>query len=122
MGLIAGGICAGVTLGLTIFAFQTKYDFTTCGGMLCGLLCVLCLAGFCMIFVPYNKYVEIVYGSIGALIFSMYIVFDTQLMLGGNHKLAIDPEEYIFAALNLYLDIINLFLYILRIVQGASSD
>ena len=48
-------------------------------------------------------------------------MFDTQLMIGGQHKYSISPEEYIFAALNLYLDIINLFLYILAIVQGARN-
>jgi hypothetical protein len=26
------------------------------------------------------------YGSVGALIFSLYLVYDTQLMLGGKHK------------------------------------
>ena len=30
--LLAVGICAAVTLALTIFAFQTKFDFTACGG------------------------------------------------------------------------------------------
>lgn len=45
-----------------------------------------------------------------------------QLMMGGSHKYSISPEEYIFAALNLYLDIINLFLYILMIVGAARSD
>jgi len=50
-----------------------------------------------------------------------YLVFDTQLMLGGKHKYALSPEEYIFAALNLYLDIINMFLYILSIVGRARS-
>ncbi|KAG2465125.1 PEX1 factor, partial [Polypterus senegalus] len=45
-----------------------------------------------------------------------YLVLDTQLMLGGKHKYSISPEEYIFAALNLYLDIINLFLFLLRII------
>ena len=58
------------------------------------------------------------YGSAGALIFSLYIVYDTQLMMGGKHKYALDPEEYIFAALNIYLDIVNLFMYILMIVGG----
>ena len=48
-----------------------------------------------------------------------YLVFDTQMMLGGKHKYSISPEEYIFAALNLYLDIINLFLYILAIIGSA---
>ena len=30
--LMAVGTTAGVTLVLTIFAFQTKWDFTGCGG------------------------------------------------------------------------------------------
>ncbi len=49
------------------------------------------------------------YGALGAIIFSMFIVYDTQLMLGGKHKYAIDPEEYVFAALNLckYRDLIT---------------
>jgi len=50
-----------------------------------------------------------------------YLVFDTQLMLGGKHKYALSPEEYIFAALNLYLDIVNMFAYILGIVGRARS-
>ena len=62
------------------------------------------------------------YGSAGALIFSLYIVYDTQLMMGGKHKYSLDPEEYIFASLNLYLDIINLFMYILMIVGASSND
>jgi len=49
----------------------------------------------------------------------LFIVYDTQLMLGGKHKYAISMDEYVFAALNLYLDIINLFLYILRIMGGG---
>jgi FtsH-binding integral membrane protein len=43
-------------------------------------------------------------------------------MMGGNRKYALDPEEYIFAALNIYLDVINLFMYILMIVGGSTSD
>lgn len=50
-----------------------------------------------------------------------YLVFDTQLMMGGKHKYALSPEEYIFAALNLYLDIVNLFLFLLSII-GMARD
>ena len=57
----------------------------------------------------------------GAVIFSLYIVYDTQLMLGGKHKHALSPEEYIFAALHLYLDIVSLFLYILAIFGGSKN-
>jgi len=120
--LIAVGITAGVTLGLTLFAFQTKIDFTACGGMLCALLMILMVAGFILVFVGTSKIAMIGYGSAGALIFSLYIVYDTQLMMGGKHKYSLDPEEYIFASLNLYLDIINLFMYILMIVGASSND
>lgn len=43
-------------------------------------------------------------------------------MMGGNHKLSISPEEYIFAALNLYMDIVNIFIYILTIISAARDD
>lgn len=47
-----------------------------------------------------------------------FLAVDTQLLLG-NKELALSPEEYVFAALNLYTDIINIFLYILAIVGRA---
>ncbi|ROT84315.1 hypothetical protein C7M84_022498 [Penaeus vannamei] len=68
-----------------------------------------------------NRILNIVYSSVGALLFSFYLVFDTQLMIGGNHKFSISPEEYVFAALTLYLDIINIFTYILSIIGNSRS-
>jgi len=44
-----------------------------------------------------------------------------QLMLYGKHKYSIDPEEYIFAAVNIYTDIVTLFLFVLTIV-GICND
>ncbi|XP_047534996.1 uncharacterized protein LOC125069520 [Vanessa atalanta] len=63
-----------------------------------------------------SNILNILYAAAGALIFSLYLVYDTQLMMGGKHKYSISPEEYIFAALNLYLDIVNIFLFILTII------
>lgn len=120
--LIAVGCTAAVTLGLTLFAFQTKIDFTACGGFFLALLLILCVGGIVMIFVPSTKYTMIGFGAAGALVFSLYIIYDTQLMMGGSHKYSLSPEEYIFAALNLYLDVTQLFMYILMIVGGARSD
>jgi len=118
--MMAVGITAAVTLGLTLFAFQTKIDFTMCGGFLFCMLLILILAGIIMAFLPSSRWTMIGYASAGALLFCIYIIYDTQIMMGGLHKYSVSPEEYIFAALNLYLDIINLFLYILMII-GASK-
>lgn len=109
-----------VTVALTMFAFQTKVDFTAMGGILFVAVIILMVFGIVCMFFP-GKTMILVYSSLGALIFSIYIVYDTQMMLGGDHKYSISPEEYVFAALNLYMDIVNLFIYILTII-GASRD
>ena len=42
------------------------------------------------------------------LLFSLFIIYDTWLILN-----KFGPDDYIMASIQLYLDIINLFLYIL---------
>jgi FtsH-binding integral membrane protein len=122
--IMAMGICAVVCIALIVFSFQTKFDFTRLGGMLFVALIVFLLFGlFAGIYVVYvGNILYLVYAGIGALIFSLYIVFDTQLMIGGRHKYALSPEEYIFAALNLYLDIVLLFIYILALFGGGGGN
>lgn len=119
--LMAVGITAAVCLGLTLFAFQTKWDFTVMGGVLFVAVIILMVFGIVAIFVP-GKTIAMVYASLGAFIFCIYLVYDTQMMMGGKHKYSISPEEYIFAALNLYLDIVQIFMYILMILGLTRSD
>lgn len=55
-------------------------------------------------------------------IWSIHFIFSTQLLIGGNHKVSVSPEEYIFAALNIYMDIVNIFIYLLMIISAARDD
>lgn len=50
-----------------------------------------------------------------------FLAVDTQLLLG-NKELSLSPEEYVFAALTLYTDVINIFLYILAIIGRARGS
>ncbi|XP_041962155.1 protein lifeguard 1 [Alosa sapidissima] len=113
--LWAAGATAFVCFTLTLFAMQTKWDFTRCSGLLWALAWSLISFGIlCAIF--RSQYLNIVYACLGTSVFSAYLVMDTQLMLGGKHKYSLDPEEYVFAALNLYLDIVTLFLLLLQLI------
>jgi protein lifeguard len=118
--LIAVGITIIVVVGLTLFAFQTKIDFTGFGTYLFVFGLVLFAFGFIAIIFR-SSIMHVIYAALGAGLFSIYLVFDTQLMLGGKHKYSISPEDYVLAALNIYLDIINLFLMILRLVSAAKD-
>jgi protein lifeguard len=115
--LLAFGATATITIALTIFAFQTKWDFTGAGPYLLAVLVGLIFMGIIQIWV-YDQVLHTVTASIGAILFSFYIIYDTQLMLDGDHKNSIGPEEHVFAAISLYLDIINLFVYLLQLIGG----
>ncbi|CAG6015582.1 glutamate receptor, ionotropic, N-methyl D-aspartate-associated protein 1b (glutamate binding) [Menidia menidia] len=115
--IMAVGITALVCFTVVIFSLQTKYDFTSCYGVLFVCLIVLIVFGILCIVIR-NRILEIVYAGLGALLFTCFLAVDTQLLLG-NKELALSPEEYVFAALNLYTDIINIFLYILAIIGRA---
>jgi FtsH-binding integral membrane protein len=101
---------------LTLFACQSKYDFTSWMPYLFGALWIVIIFGFMSAFFPYSSKVELGYGIVVALIFSGYILVDTQLIMRHYHV-----EEEIAAAISLYLDIINLFLAILRILNSQQN-
>ncbi|XP_023116707.1 protein lifeguard 1 [Amphiprion ocellaris] len=112
----AVGATALVSFSLSLFAMQSKWDFTTASGSLWVFgWTLLSFALLCAIL--RSQYLYITYACLGTLLFSLYLVFDTQLILGGKHrKYQVSPEEYIFAALNLYLDIVSLFLLLLQLI------
>ncbi|XP_038859446.1 protein lifeguard 1 isoform X1 [Salvelinus namaycush] len=117
--VIAMGATVAISFTIIIFSAQTRVDFTICNGILLVLAVdLLMFSFFCCFF--YSNVLQIVYGSLGALLFSLFLAIDCQLVMG-RQKYALDPEEYVFAALILYLDIINIFLYLLIIMGGSSK-
>ncbi|RCK62751.1 Bax inhibitor 1 [Candida viswanathii] len=107
-----------IFIGLTLFAFQTKYDFISWQGTVGMLLWGLIGWGFIMIFFPQQlSLMENVYSFLGAVVFSIYIIIDTQHLMKTLHL-----DDEIIACISLYLDIINLFLFILRLLNNNQND
>jgi len=109
-------ITLGVFLGLTLFTFQSKYDFSGMGPFLFGSLIALCMTGLVGIFIPFSRTMDIIFACGGCLIFSGYIVYDTYII---NKRLS--PDEFIMGAISLYLDFINLFLNVLRLLNDLQE-
>jgi len=111
-----------IFIGLTIYAWNTSTDFTGFGPYLYGALLTLIVMGFSISImsacgVPVEP-AMMLYDGLGVLLFVFFIVFDTQLILGewGGHEKQFGIDDYVLAALNLYLDLINLFLHILSLL------
>ena len=116
--MIVVGITMLVLLGLTIFVLQTKIPFTMCSGSF--LVILLCLISFGILFaILPGDIMPIFCAFIGGVICTCYIVIDTQLIIVGKYHSSIDPEEYVFAALQIYLDPIEIFF---RIFSAWKSD
>lgn len=108
--------------GLSIFGYMTKKDLgpigTFCHMGLWGLIGF----GFISLFFPsmMTSTASKVYGIAGVIIFSGLTAYDTQkiknMNIIGNEGSEEDHKETIMGALTLYLDFINLFLHILRLM------
>ncbi|XP_033832115.1 protein lifeguard 4 [Periophthalmus magnuspinnatus] len=106
--------CA-VFAGLTAFTFQSKRDFSKLGASLfSGLLILLVASCFGLFF--QSDITELLFSSFGAFLFCGFIVYDTFLLMK-----QLSPEEHVLASINLYLDIINLFLHVLRILDSLKK-
>ncbi|XP_033993142.1 transmembrane BAX inhibitor motif containing 1a [Trematomus bernacchii] len=119
---LALGITAVVCIAVTVFCFQTKVDFTKCQGLFCVLGIVVFVTGIITTIVLSFKYIpwlHMLYAGIGAIAFTLFLAYHTQLLIG-NRKHSISPEEYVFAALSIYVDIVQIFLFLLQII-GAST-
>lgn len=111
--LIATGLMFSAT---ALIGWTTRIDLSRMGGFLMmGLIGMIIVAviGF---FVPWSNKFEMIYSGAGILLFTGFTAYDIQ-------KIKHYPEDqYIDAALNLYLDIFNLFLFILRFTMASSRD
>ena len=95
--------------GLSLFAINTKRDFTTLGKFLFIALIVMIVAGLINIFLG-SPLLQTILAAAGAIVFSIFILFDTQNIIRGNYA---SPVE---AAVALYLDVLNLFISLLQLL------
>lgn len=99
-------------LGLSAYVQVTKKDFAFLGGFLMiGLVGLVVVSLVGMFFPVPGMSLALAYVSV--LIFGGYILYDTSDIISGRQT------NYIMATISLYLDILNMFLAILRIVTGS---
>jgi len=110
--LMATGLTAGLFLALTVFTFQSKWDFSFLGAGLFAAVWILMIWGIIMACFGGSPAMQYWYCLIGAVLFSLYIVFDTWML-----SKVYGPDDYIAAAISLYLDVINLFIMMLQLLR-----
>ena len=101
--------------GISMFALTTTKDYTGMGKMLFITLIVVVVASLINMFTQ-SPMLHLVISSISAILFSAFILHDTQHIVKGNIE---TPVE---ACLMLYLDFLNLFVSLLHILGVMNND
>ncbi|KAG6647573.1 hypothetical protein I3843_07G086500 [Carya illinoinensis] len=110
-------LTAVVVVSLTLYTFwaaRRGHDFSFLGPFLFGAVLILIVYAMIQILFPLGKISVTIYGCLASLIFCGYIIYDTDNLIKRYSY-----DEYIWAAVSLYLDIINLFLSILTIFRAT---
>lgn len=112
-------ITAGMFAAMSIYGAVTKRDLTSIGNFAFMALIGLIIATVVNIFLA-NPLIDLVLSYIGVVIFVALTAYDTQKIKQLVHSSEIAHEDRskisIIGALTLYLDFINLFLQLLRII------
>ncbi len=113
----AGLISGSIFLGLTAYVFITKKDFSFLSGIVwTGIWAVIGIGVVLMVMQMFGAQVNaasLALAWITSVLFSLFILYDTSRILRTH-----ESDEYVSAALSLYLDFLNLFLAILRILSN----
>ena len=103
--------------GLSVFAMNTKRDFSAMGKMLFITLIVIVVAGLLNLFF-HSPILQLAIASVSSILFSAFILYDTQNIIKGAYETPIE------GAIALYLDFLNLFVSLLQIlgIFGSKDD
>ncbi|GAA6994226.1 Bax inhibitor-1/YccA family protein [Helicobacter pylori] len=99
---------------MSVYALKTKNDLANMGRMLFIALIVVLVCSLINLFLGSPMFQVVIAGA-SAILFSLYIAYDTQNIVKGMYDSPID------AAVDLYLDFLNVFISILQII-GIFSD
>lgn len=106
---------------IIVFSMQTKYDITSAMGIVfiaSMVLMVFSIVAIIAATVFHVRWLYTVYAGAAALLFMVYLAIDIQMLMGGR-KYEISPEDHIFAAIQIFLDIIYIFWMLLTLLSGS---
>lgn len=113
------GQAAVLTIGafgiLTLYAFVSRRDFSAWGSFLIVGLWVLIGTMFLNFFFQ-SAVADLWLASVAVLLFSGLLVFDTWRL-----RNFYGPDEYVGAAVQIYLDLLNMFMAVLRVLGNRRN-
>lgn len=112
----AMGATALITLTVSLLVAFTNFDFSKLLPIMAIVLLGWIFVNLIALIIGW-RWDSVLKGVIGATIFTIYLAIDLKMMVGGG-RFQYSEDEYVLAAINIFMDIINIFTYMLRIFSG----
>ena len=101
---------------LSLFAINSKTDFSSWGKPLFIILIVVIVASLINVFLLQSPIMHIIITAGILLLFGIFTIYDTQNIINGAYESEVD------AAVSLYLDFLNMFTAILQLMGIIGDD
>lgn len=112
--MLAGGTTVLVVATVTGLTFWSKFDITKFWQLFLIFPIVTLIAFIFVMISGYSDTAVICYSVLGVCAFTFYLAFDTRMLIGGG-RFQYGPDDWIEAVVQLYVDIVQIFLYLLQI-------
>ncbi|GMT09473.1 hypothetical protein PFISCL1PPCAC_770, partial [Pristionchus fissidentatus] len=116
--ILCVGLLVASVASIALFSCQTRFDMMNCAGMailLSMYLFWIAIFSCGYMFWWYNPYwLNIVWSVLACTLFMLYLAIDIQLIMGGRRH-SISPEEYVIAAVQIFIDVVYIFMFLLQI-------
>ncbi len=119
---LAFACTAGMFGAMSLYGAFTKTNLSGLGRTLMMLLFGLIIAGIANVFWG-NSTFDLICSGVGVIVFALFTAYDTQkiLEMGLCEDEDLRRKGAVLGALSLYLDFINLFLYLLRFLGNSDE-
>ena len=114
--LISGVITLFSIVVLSLYAYQTKFSYSIHGSII-SILLMIFISYIYLSFFTNLIFQRYIFPLLGSMLFGLFIVYDTHLIISGTHQISFKEDDIILASTTLYFDIINYFLCMLHIVR-----
>jgi len=111
--LLAGATTTAVVAFVTGMTFYSKFDITKLWYIII-LLPFVSLISWLVAWIIGTETAVTIYCAIGVVIFTIYLAYDTKMIMGGG-RIELGPDDWIIGVVQLYIDIVQIFLYLLSL-------
>ena len=107
-------------ISMSAYAYTARFDLTIQGSIIWGISACMLTISLMFFFISGLRFLFLIYSALGVIMTLVFVAVDTQMILQ-NKKYGVSQDDYIKGALILFIDFINLVIYLLNVIGSGGK-